>query len=163
MRPDDSTPKGIRMRQLLVLLLPGHLFYTDRLTRSARRLLLRLGVGIGAAGLFAIAAGLLTRDNWGEVLAGAGFAWSLAISVWAVGSYLRGQGEVRAELRHLAELDLLHHRLNQAAPSLAIPLLNLDAEIEEVLEARMERLAHYGGLDEFRGSPTTSGYEYWAS
>ena len=122
-------------------------------------------VGLLAAGVFAVAVGLLDRSNWSEVLSGAGFAWSVSVVIWAVASFNQGRDETQTDLRRVAEIDLLHHRLNQAAPALGIPRLDLEAEIEFVLGARMERLAHYAGLDEFRPQdppPTAEAYDFWA-
>lgn len=145
-----------------MLILPDRFFYANRLTTSARRLLLRLGVGLAGAVVLGAAVGLLDRGNWMDVLAGAGFAWSVSLVIWAVASYRRGRDETQIDLRRVAEIDLLHHRLNQAAPKLGIPRLDLEAQIEDVLAARMERLAHYAGLDEFRVNPSSSGYDFWA-
>jgi len=44
------------------------------------------------------------------------------------------------------------------------PPLDLESQIEHVTNARAERLAHFGGLDEFRpdfGHVGEDGYEFW--
>lgn len=150
------------MRRLVMAILPSKWFYANHLTASARRLLLRVAIGSVALLVFTFAIGLLDKANWSEVLAGAGFAWSTALLVWATNSYRKGQDDTRQDLRRVAELDLLHHRLNQAAPHLDIPVLDLSSEIEVALRARMERLAHFAGLDEFRGEATEEGYAFWS-
>ena len=154
------------MRQLRLLftwVLPNRLFYSDRFTVSARRLFARVVVGLaGVAGGLA-AAGIMNRANWRDILGGALLAWGVSIIVWAVSSYRRAIDETRFELRHTAEVDLLHARLNQIAAKVGAPLLVVDFELEHALGARTERLAHFSGLDEFResGHVTTDGYRFW--
>ncbi len=55
----------------------------------------------------------------------------------------------------------MRHRLNQAAPHLKIPIVDLDTDIGAVLEARMERLAPDSGSGELRGQPPPAGYHFW--
>ncbi len=66
----------------------------------------------------AIAVGLLSSSRWIDVLAGALLAWSVSLLVWALSSYKGDRAATDTELRRLAELDLLHHRLNCAAANL---------------------------------------------
>jgi uncharacterized membrane protein YccC len=150
------------MLQLGARLLPDDAIYADHLTRSGRRLVARVSVGgVGFVG-FAVAIALLSSSSWIDVLAGALLAWSVSLLVWAASSYRQNREATEAELLRVAELDLLHHRLNTAAVKLDIPELDLNWEIEAVLTARMERLAHFAGLDEFRPKPSAEGYEFWA-
>ncbi len=141
--------------------MPARFVYADHLTTSARLLLRRLAAGVVGLLLAAGAVWLLHGASWARGLAGVLFGWATSILVWAIGSYRRTRRDTSAVLRRAAETDLLHHRLNQAAPRLGIPVLDLDAELEAVLEARIERLAHYSGLDEFRDQPPATGYGFW--
>ncbi len=150
------------MLWLGVRLLPRDAIYADYLTTSGRRLVARLCVGIVGLVGFAIAVGLLSSRSWIDVLAGAVLAWSVSLLVWALSSYKRDRAATETELRRVAELDLLHHRLNTAAAKLDIPELDLSWEIDAVLAARMERLAHFAGLDEFRPEASVEGYEFWS-
>ena len=150
-----------RLSGALVRLAPAQFVYADHLTTSARRLLRRAAAGVIGLLLAAAAVWLLQGSGWTRGLAGVLFGWATSVLVWAIGSYRRTRRDTSAELRRTAETDLLHHRLNQAAPRLGIPVLDLDAELEWVLEARVERLAHYSGLDEFRGQPQANGYDFW--
>lgn len=151
------------MRLLLLLLLPGKFFYADHLTSSARRLIARVAVAGGGVVAASVGLGLLSSDNWPDVLAGALFAWATSVIVWAVNSYRTGTDEVGRELRRMAELDLVHARFNHLARRLDAPLLDLQGEIESVLAAREERLAHFAGLNEFRVPGTQAGTEWWDS
>lgn len=147
--------------RLLSLVLPGKFFYGDRMTSSARRLMTRIAVAL--AGLLVAAAGfgLLSGNNWPDVLSGALFAWATSVIAWAVNSYRTSTDSTGRELRRMAELDLLHGRLNHLAKRLDAPLIDLQAEIESVLVAREERLAHFAGLDEFRPSGAQPGAGWW--
>lgn len=149
--------------RFLIWVLPNRLFYADRFTVSAKKLFTR--VGIGLVGLVAglLSTGLVDSKNWPEVLGGALLAWGVSIIVWAVSSYRRERDEIRADLRRNAELDLLHARLNQIAARVGAPMLILDYQLEAAVGARMERLAHFAGLDEFReeAHTTEDGYAFW--
>lgn len=149
------------MLRIAVRLLPGDAVYADHLTISGRRLVARLCIGGVGVVAFAIAIGLLSSKNWIDVLAGVLLAWSVSLLLWAVSSYKGHWEATETDLRRFAELDLLHHRLNTAAAKLDIPELDLNWEIEAVIAARMERLAHFAGLDEFRPEAAASGYEFW--
>lgn len=151
------------LRRFLIWVLPDQLFYADRFTVSAKRMFTRVGIGLFGVLAGLVAAGIVDRANWPEILGGALLAWGVSIIVWAVSSYRRATEEIRSELRHNAEVDLLHARLNQIAGKVGAPLLIVDYELERALDARTERLAHFSGLDEFReGAHTTpEGYEFW--
>lgn len=147
----------------LATLLPPSAFYADHLTLSGRRLVARLGVGLSSVVIFSVSLGLLLGNNWGDALVGALFGFSVSSIVWAVTSYNRERVDTLQEIYRTAELDLLHYRLNQAAPSLGIPVLDLNSQIEVVLAARRERLAHFAGLDEFREETSPEGHDFWTS
>lgn len=149
------------MRKILTLLIPEKFLYADHLTASAQRLFMRLAVALPVLVGSAVAIGLLTSGNWNDVLAGALFAWSTSVAVWAIGSYRAKTEETSLELRHMAELDLLHSRLNHVANKVGLPLLDLSGEIDIVLRSREERLAHFEGLDEFRSTSTQAETEWW--
>lgn len=167
--PRDSSPAALGRdsnnvaMKFLSLILPSKFFYGDHLTSSARRLIWRLSIGVLGLALAGVASGLLNGDNWPDVLAGALFAWSATITAWAVNSYRTTTGQVGSELRRMAELDLLHARLNHISHRLEVPLVDLQSEIEAVLRAREERLAHFAGLDEFRPSGPLAGSDWWDS
>jgi hypothetical protein len=143
--------------------LPNRLFYADHFTMSAKKMFTRMAIGfLGlAAGL--LSTGLVDSENWPEVLGGALLAWGVSIIIWAISSYRRERDEIRTDLRRTAELDLLHARLNQIAARVGAPLLVLDYQLEPSVGARMERLAHFAGLDEFReeAHTTEDGYAFW--
>lgn len=141
--------------------LPSRFYYGDRLTASARRLFARLGTGLIAMILAGAAFGLLDGSNWPDVLSGALFAWATSVIAWAVTSYRTAADDIRSDLRRTAELDLLHARLNHVAKELGLPIVDLQSEIESILVAREERLAHFAGLDEFRGEGRQEGAYWW--
>lgn len=143
--------------------LPSKFSYGDRLTSSARRLLIRLGIGLVGILSAGLTFGLLDHDNWRDVLSGALFAWATSMIAWAVNSYRTRTDEIDRELRRTAELDLLHSRLNHLAHMLDLPTIDLQGQIESVLSARQERLAHFAGLDEFRPTGHQPGAEWWDS
>lgn len=116
-----------------------------------------LGILVGLTALV-----LVNANSWREVLAGAVIAWGTAIVLWARASYRRAADAITTDLRRVAEVDLLHARLNQIAHHLGLPTLDLSCELEHVTIAREERLAHYAGLDEFRPHVHGgSGYAFW--
>lgn len=149
------------MKKLIMRLLPVELFYADHLTVSAERLLTRLGVALLGIVVASVGIGLLNKSNWADVVAGALFAWSTSFIAWAVISYRARTEETSKELRHMAELDLLHSRLNHFAHKNGLPLLDLQSEIEAVLSAREERLAHFAGLDEYRPVGPPPETDWW--
>jgi hypothetical protein len=151
------------LRSYWLSLFPPGFVYADQLTVSAKRLIVRTGVGAVGVIVGVSAAGLLNTTNWKDVLAGALLAWGVSVIVWASSSYRRGADEIRNDLRHSAELDLLHARLNQISARLDVRQISLDRELEEILGARTERLAHFSGLDEFREEALTiaDGYVFW--
>lgn len=149
--------------RVLAMLLPPTAFYADHLTLSGRRLVARLIVGSSSVVIFSVSLGLMLGKGWGDALVGALFAFSVSSIVWAVTSYNHGRADTLQEVYRTAELDLLHYRLNQAAPVLGIPVLDLNHEIELVLAARRERLAHFAGLDEFREETTPQGHSFWTT
>ena len=159
---------GRRLRATLAKVLPGsiaqELFFADYEWTSSARNAVVYG-GVGSAGLLAGGVGvlLLADEAWREVLAGAFLAWGVAVPVWAVASFRRHRGVVRADLERKAEIDLVHARLNQIANAVDAPLLNLDYQLQFAVWARMERLAHLNGLEEFRGSGEQVPPEGWAA
>lgn len=151
--------------RLLARILPS-LVYADELTESARRLLARMGVAFVALLIGIGAVGLLATSNWRGVvgvLAGAFLAWSVSLVVWTVSSYRTKREEIQTDLRRIAEIDLLHARLNHLAARLKAPTIDISAELDAVLQAREERLAHFTGLDEFREPAPKSGHDFWDS
>jgi hypothetical protein len=88
--------------------------------------------------------------DWRGVLGGAFLAWSVSILVWAASTYRVGRSDMEAEIRRVAEVDVLHDRLNAIASRVGAPELDIDFELEHALQERAERLAHFASLDEFR-------------
>ncbi|MGY1642002.1 hypothetical protein ACI782_12850 [Geodermatophilus sp. SYSU D00703] len=151
-------------RRLLVTLLPSRFFWAnDQLTHSAKRLLLRVAVCFLFSIFAIIALGLLDRNNWREVAAGALFAWSVSGLAWAINSYRTGSTEVLQSLERIAERDLIHARLNHLAAQLGAPLINLnEGDLSSAIAVRVERHAHTSGLEEFRyGLVHEAGDHFW--
>jgi len=151
-----------KLRRFWFWFLPNGFFYADQLTVSAKRSLARVGVGLLGllAGVGAL--GLLRYASWQDVLAGALLAWGVSMIAWAAATYRSARQDIHAELRRTAEIDLLHARLNHLAAQVGARSLVIDHELEHVLGARIERLAHFAGLDEFRGEYTTSAaQDFW--
>lgn len=151
------------MRKILMLFTPGKFQYADRFTASAKLLFTRLAVALIGVIVAAVGVGLVNSGNWNDVFAGALFAWSTSVVVWAVSSYRAKTEETSVELRHMAELDLLHSRLNHVANKIGLPLLDLSGEIDVVLSSREERIAHFARLDEFRPTGAQAETEWWDS
>ena len=139
--------------------------YCDgRMRTTVSRFLTRSAVGAGGATLGLSALFLLNAEIWREVLAGSLIAWSTAIVLWAKSSHDREMDAIRSDLRRVAEVDLLHARLNQIADRLGIPTIDLDAQLEHVILDRQERLAHFAGLDKLNPDVHGgSGRAFWNS
>lgn len=145
----------------LKLLPTGFLQGDNYLTLSARAFLGRAAVGtlaliLGLAGIW-----LVADTTWRDVIAGALLAWSVSAIVWAVGSYRRRRDEVRVDLRRVAEVDLLHARLNHLAHKWDLPTVAIDERIEHILRARESRIAHMNNLEEFGPLDTSDGMDFW--
>jgi hypothetical protein len=121
----------------------------EYITATANRAITRFLGGLLALVLGAVGIALLD-SQWRSVLSGALLAWGASIVVWAFQSFGKGQQEVVDDLRRNAELDVLHARLNLISLHLGLPTIDLNAEWEFVVRSRMERIAHFAGLDEFR-------------
>lgn len=116
---------------------------------TARRALEQASLGafaiaVGAAGV------ALVGTEWRGVLAGALIAWGASAAIWSMQTFRAGQRELVDELRRSAERDVLHARLNVLGNRLGIHPIDLNSEWDAIVRARMERLAHFSGLDEFR-------------
>lgn len=149
--------------RLVIWVTPGWFWYGDHLTVSAKRFLLRIAVAILALllGVFAIA---LSGPAFVDVVGGAMLGSAVSMAVWVVASYRGGREETKQEIKRVTELDVVHARLNQIAHAVGAPLLNLESEIEHATNARAERLAHFGGLDEYRMDfehVGEDGYAFW--
>lgn len=121
----------------------------EYMTSTANRAISRMLAGALAAIIGLIGVTLLDSE-WRGVLSGALLAWGASIVLWAFRSFGESQQEVVDDLRRNAELDVLHARLNLISNHLGLPTINLDSEFELFVRTRMERLAHFAGLDEFR-------------
>lgn len=133
----------------------------NELTLSARRLLIRLAVGLVALICGLLGLGLLDSTNWRDVVSGAVLAWSVSVILWALSSYGQASESVSVELRRVAEVDLLHARLNHISRALGAPSVDLDSDLEQITAAREERLAHYAGIEEFRPVASERGARFW--
>lgn len=157
MRPLDWFDRQLARR------LPQYSYSGDVLFASARRGLKRILLSLVALVLGVVAV-LLLDTEWKSILSGALLAWSVSILIWAVSSYRSGREETMKDLRRNAELDILHGRLNLICRHLELPVIDLDAEWEHAVQARIERLAHFAGLDEFRVQAHSGpGAEFWTS
>lgn len=155
-RPHFSLPAMVLKR------LPSGFVYGDfQMTTSARLFFSRAGVGLVAFLAGVIGLWLLDDTTWRDVMAGALLAWSVSAVLWATGSYHRRRDEIQVDLRRVAEIDLLHARLNHLADRLEVPTIGLSWQLEEVIQAREERLAHMRGFEEFRGEALGDGYPFW--
>lgn len=139
----------------------------EYVTSTANRAISRMLAGAIAVVLGLTGLGLLDSE-WRGVLAGALLAWGASIVVWAFRSFSESQQEVVADLRRNAELDVLHARLNLISGHLGLATISLDSEFEFVVRTRMERLAHFAGLDEFRifddgWTPDEHSYRFWTA
>jgi hypothetical protein len=157
MRPIDWLDRRLAKR------LPKYSYSGDVLLVSARRVLDRVLVAIVAFALGTT--GVLLLDTaWESVLSGALLAWSVSIHIWSVSSYRTGRDEAMKDLRRNAELDMLHGRLNLMSKHFGLPVIDLDAEWEHAVQARIERLAHFAGLDEFRlQTHSGPGDDFWTA
>lgn len=144
-------------------LVAGMFFADDQLTHSARQALWRGSVGLATLTGGGVGVLLLVDASWPEVLAGALLAWSVSVPVWAIGSFRRNRDVVRGDLERKAEIDLIHARLNQIAVKVGARTIDLDSELQSAVWARMERLAHINGLEEFRaeGPASPEGWAVW--
>lgn len=150
------------MQNQLLRLLPRGSAYGNRLTFSGRQMLVRLIVSILALIAGIVALFVLAPSTWREVLAGLSLGWGVASLVWARSSYSTVRDAAYQDLRRMAELDLLLARLNQISQVVGAPRLNLHQNVEAIVNARIERLAHFSSLDEFRPSlDTEGGYAFW--
>lgn len=157
MRPLDWLDHRLAKR------LPKYSYSGDVLLVSARRVLDRLLLSFIALALGVTGVALLDTE-WESVLSGALLAWSVSILVWSVSSYQTGREETLQDLRRNAELDILHGRLNLVSKQLGIQVIDLDMEWEHAVQARVERLAHFAGLDEFRlQTHSGPGSEFWTA
>lgn len=102
--------------------------------------MVRLGVGAAGVATAGVASGLLSRDNWPDVIAGALFAWAVSLIAWAVNLYRDKTDDLSRELRRMAELDLLHARLNHVSAHLDLPVVDLARILGEaaVMAARSD-------------------------
>lgn len=157
MRPIDWLDRRLAKR------LPKYSYSGDVLFVSARRVLDRMLLSLIASALGVMGVALLDTE-WKSVLSGALLAWSVSILIWSVSSYRTGRDETMQDLRRNAELDMLHGRLNLVSKHLGLPVIDLDAEWEHAVQARIERLAHFAGLDEFRlQTHTGPGSDFWTA
>lgn len=160
--PDEATPEDeavytpprapARIR-VLMKVLPAEFFYADHLTHSGRMVLKRASLAFVGVVVIAGTIALAADAGWqggAAVLVGIAVPWGAAIILWAKASYGQERTRQREALARLAELDLLHLRLNHIAAHLGLPTLEPDSELDNALAHRIERLAHFTGLDEYR-------------
>ena len=155
------SPRLVRLGVALRIV-PKNLVYVDELTTTGRRYVRSLVLATVAFLVGAVGLSLLEDTSWREVLAGALLAWGVSLIVWARVSYQRQREDLRAELTRVTEVDLLHARLNRIDHALGLIPIDLDQKLQAVIDARMERLAHFGGVEEFRSAPfDSSGDLFW--
>lgn len=150
-----------RVSRALARVLPASFTYADELSTTGRSVVKRVvlgavGITIGVAGL-----ALATDGLWRDIVGGAAVAWGASLITWTVVSHQQSTAERRTELRRAAETDLILARLNQLGAAIGVPTLDLDMEFEPAVLARLERLAHYSGLDELRPVDAPLDYSFW--
>ena len=151
---------------MLARVVPRASLIGDHLTYTATQIVCRVVVCLGAVAMLVVGLVLLGSDAR-AAFAGALLAWAVAILVWTYRSFSEDQSEIRDGLRKDAEIDLLHARLNLLSQHVGLPTINLNETLDEIVRARMERLAHFGGLDEMRlfgdgWQPGEAGYAFWS-
>lgn len=141
----------------------GWVFGDDVLTVTARSALRRVRIALVGGCIFVSGVALLSSTTWKDVLAGSLLAWGVAMIAWASTSHRNRSEEIHESLRHNAELDVLHARLNQIAERVGAPLLILDYEFEHAVGFRYQRQAHMSGLEEFhdRAHTDEDGARFW--
>ena len=154
------------LHRALARLFPRASLTGDFLTYTATQIVWRVALGLVAVAMLVVGLVLLGSDAR-AAFAGALLAWAVAILVWTYRSFGEDLSGIRDGLRKDAEFDLLHARLNLLSHHLGIPAVNLNEVLDEIVRARMERLAHFGGLDEMRlfgdaWQPGEAGYAFWS-
>lgn len=152
--------------RLLARSVPRASLTGDSLTYTATEVIWRSVVGVAAASA-GVSGLLLLGSETRSAVAGALVAWGVSVVVWVFRSFRTSQAEIRRSLWRSAELDLLHARINLISERLGIDTINLNEDFDQIVHARMERLAHFGGLDELRlfddaWSPGVVGCEFWS-
>lgn len=156
------------LTRILVVLLPADAFmFDDELSFTGRRLLARLGFLTSAVIVMTVGLAVAARTAWGEVLAGALLGWSTSLMVWSLRSFRSERESIEDKLVAAAELDLLHARLNHLSHALGQPLINInEGHLQHVVALRAERIAHFAGLEEFRGASRgqlEDGPDWWTN
>lgn len=144
-------------------LTPHSFWYGDNLTASGKLFLRRAAILFLAVATGVVAA-IVAGPAHAEIIGGALLGAAVSMATWAIWSYIGGREELRAEIKRVTEFALLQARLNQIASAVGAPLLDLESQIEHVTNARAERLAHFGSLDEFRSyfqHTGDDGYNFW--
>lgn len=150
-------------RRLAAKVMPRGSFYGARLTRKGKRFLRKFAVGaiafiIGATGL-ALNASINLTQAAGAFLLGL----SIPIVTWAYKSNSSEYKDLDEEVGAMAELELLHGRLNAISAKLGLETIDLGTQLHDTLAVRKERIAHYAGVEEHRPElrEGTLGWRYW--
>lgn len=149
--------------------LPQGYVYVDELTYTGRQAVRRFVFGLVGISLGAVAVVLLEPDSYREVLAGALIAWSASTMFGAHAAFKRNIESVRRDVERIANRETIHGRLNRIDNALGVRTIDLDVELPHIEEARLERLAHYTNLNEFRPQMAyhhehvADAYEFWDS
>lgn len=159
--------KAFLAEQVGSRVLPRGYVYVDELTYTGRQALRRFLLGLVGVGLGVVAVLLLEPDSYREVFAGALIAWSVSTMLGAHAGFKRNVENVRRDVERIANRETIHARFNRIDNALGVRTIDLDVELPHIEEARMERLAHYTHLNEFRPPMThahehvANAYEFW--
>ena len=152
-------------KKLLVGAMPKDSFYADHLSLKGRRFVKKFAIGV--VGVVVAAVGLGLSASFNAVTAIGGFLLGVSVSVvtWAYKSNSSEYADVEAEVQSMAELELLHGRLNAISAKLGLDTIELSRQLYDTLAIRKERIAHYSGLDEYRPdiSEHQDGWRFWGS
>lgn len=124
--------------------------YAGHFTGKGKRVMLAGVLLLVAAGTF-VGGLLLDPRNVPGLLSGFLTGLAVTIATTAVTTYQDNRDGERQAILRLAERDLLHERLNDLAEDAGVPTLDAAAgEVDQRVNARAERIAHFSGLDEHR-------------
>jgi hypothetical protein len=159
--------KGFLAEKVGSRVLPLSYVYADELTYTGRQAVKRFVFGLVGISLGVVAVILLEPDSYREVLAGALIAWSASMMLGAHAAFKRNIESLRRDVERIANRETIHARFNRIDNALGVRTIDLDIELPHIEEARMERLAHYTHLNEFRPQMAyhhehvADAYEFW--
>lgn len=147
-------------------LLPSGYIYADELTFTGQQAARRFLVGAVGVAIGIVAVVMLKPEFFREVLAGALIGFSVSVMLGAHNAFKRNVDNARRDVERIANRETLHARFNRLDHAAGLRIVDLDIELPQVEEIRMERLAHYAHLNEFRPdlrhhNDHMGAYEFW--